>query len=1093
MYLESPVFRDLDEYEPWPAETDERFASLLTNLAEPTRKGMLERADPYGALQAYIMERAPEDIQNIWEHVLNCYDVAMEGKRSALLALCASHNRIREAERQASRLNNQLVDSREKRQSLEREVEHLEKEARRQQRQVKILEQRVENASMLERRYARTRAEQKAQLEYLEGMIADWETLSGTATTRATTGGEGGQDPKFMEIRDSLEEARLKAFMTNRRCAQLEDRNEALKKAIEELKLQNQALEKEVAVRRARGVNDEQITQLLEQVTTDKEAHSQIMQAEIEELKREVDMYREQYAALERTAAELQEMLDNQAVEAAHEKKEYESNMQEFEDYLEDITAKLSNVIDALDDGAGADSRGSNVDESLPSGGTVIVHDRQVVRRRDVQSLRAVVHEVQSTISHVVERIETDLTGAQGIQLEKAKLISDELKKLATTTDIMVENEEVMEEGQGLIQEELDRLRQQVQSHKRNFQDMKEQARQQHAQLEVAKATSQHSGDTERPSAERSPGELFGGFEEIALGASEDETRCLQGALDLIAQLRDNARVVGTEDAARKCSEQLVLLIEKLKPIGPGTLVQDGIAALKKLLDESVANGVGDDSTEFYLALDEHDDHLQNLLGLCRDLMMNQPKVERDLLNRIQQKLENVKKLQATQERLMREYETYQAQHALRDLTPKQSEELLRLANSAVNTSGSNLTWPSATSEVDAATMDGLVVQIERMTADPYLSDRRRELNDCIEEQQAALPELRSEIHGALKLADNVQNQLRALDRLQLKRQRSMTAAEDDANNMLAVSLERRETRLRREYALALAYVNRLNDGKTKATAFLEEEKTNDRRRAETLLAKTLLQLQATGAPWQHGEATCFCTLLRFLFPRIYYSTISGGCCAGGTANPSSTNTKNALPACQVHHGHGILSSSGRIWTSICRVLTSLAWLVLLILIQPYNLRATAAFLASCLLGLSGYLYRLASYTASRLLRHSNSSRHLPGRSRPKFNLLSILKTPPPPPSVIVGSVVSLFVVFAWLSYVAVLVERRIWVGNNDWRFAYVLDLTSGKPLPYPWWAPVRVDYRLVGNLLWYRLWMWFAEGVHGLFYGKGLLLLRVG
>ena len=31
------------------------------------------------------------------------------------------------------------------------------------------------------------------------------------------------------------------------------------------------------------------------------------------------------------------------------------------------------------------------------------------------------------------------------------------------------------------------------------------------------------------------------------------------------------------------------------------------------------------------------------------------------------------------------------------------------------------------------------------------------------------------------------------------------------------------------------------------------------------------------------------------------------------------------------------------------------------------------------------------------------------------------------------------------------LVERRVWVGASDWRFAYVLDLTSGTPLPTPW------------------------------------------
>jgi hypothetical protein len=179
-------------------------------------------------------------------------------------------------------------------------------------------------------------------------------------------------------------------------------------------------------------------------------------------------------------------------------------------------------------------------------------------------------------------------------------------------------------------------------------------------------------------------------------------------------------------------------------------------------------------------------------------------------------------------------------------------------------------------------------------------------------------------------------------------------------------------------------------------------------------------------------------------------------------------------------------------------VLTSCVWLVFLLLIQPYNLWTTASFLLACLLSLPIYLLRLATYTyayarhriRTRTRQHRQRQRHHPQHSITQTQT----QTPPPPPpppkfptptpppipaaSTITGALLSLFLVYAWLAYVAVLVERRIWIGNNDWRYAYVLDVTSGKPLPYPGWSPARVDFRLALE----PVWVLFAEGVHGLF-----------
>jgi hypothetical protein len=295
-----------------------------------------------------------------------------------------------------------------------------------------------------------------------------------------------------------------------------------------------------------------------------------------------------------------------------------------------------------------------------------------------------------------------------------------------------------------------------------------------------------------------------------------------------------------------------------------------------------------------------------------------------------------------------------------------------------------------------------------------------------------------------------------------------------------------------------------------------------------------------------------------------------------------------------------VLSASGLLWTALCSLLTSLTWLALLVLYQPYNIQNTAAFFLALLHGLyhglprrvhayftpflrylyfrlryllgfglgfpppphnyefPGHLRAVPSVLAhlvtfsyayllfhfprlSRfLLRNSSSSsdpshpppasnyefpthlRAVPGflahlvtfsyayllfhfrrlrrffatatctatataTSPPKFlykpQVEAAINLIPPFPeaSEIVGSVVTLFLVYAWLCYVAVVVERRIWTGGNDWRFAYLLDLkrTDDSMLPYAGWSPVSVDWRWVVEPVWGRV----EDAVHRLLY----------
>ncbi|KAK4453504.1 hypothetical protein QBC34DRAFT_395843 [Podospora aff. communis PSN243] len=51
------------------------------------------------------------------------------------------------------------------------------------------------------------------------------------------------------------------------------------------------------------------------------------------------------------------------------------------------------------------------------------------------------------------------------------------------------------------------------------------------------------------------------------------------------------------------------------------------------------------------------------------------------------------------------------------------------------------------------------------------------------------------------------------------------------------------------------------------------------------------------------------------------------------------------------------------------------------------------------------------------------------------------------------------FFALSLLAAQAVRVERRIWLGRNNWRMAYIRDIET--MVPYPQWWPAEVDFRL--------------------------------
>ncbi|GAB1311831.1 Hsp90 chaperone hsp82 [Madurella fahalii] len=619
------------------------------------------------------------------------------------------------------------------------------------------------------------------------------------------------------------------------------------------------------------------------------------------------------------------------------------------------------------------------------------------------------------------------------------------------------------------------------------------------------------------------------GLSDVGVDADNVVTRAVEEAIDLTSQLVANSLIIGRTEAARECIEKLNAIIEGLESTPPGTAARDVIVFIKESLKE-MEKGMGSALTALeLLVIDEHTNELRRLLE-GQDPCAEEPGADEEILDSIWDKLDALEEHQGTQEALLHEYEVYCTEHPPIPLGATQSETLWQLTNSFLESHSQSR--PSTQGQLSQRAVDTLLDRIQELTADEELTRRRQQLQRGIAQQDAQLAEVEAEIALFSNLINGIYTQIEVLDRPQEKQQ-SKPKADTEFNKKYRTKLTQREERLRREHRYFQGRLTCLVEHRSRIINFIKSDADIDRRRAQKLLNEILLKIQVISRPGRHGEAICFCTLVRFLFPRIYYSTLYGGCCAGGrltppsasllsagpatgtttttsSSNTSSSNTSSsnttppAGPSCHGHHGHGLLASSSRLYTLVCQFLTSLAWLVLLLLIQPYNLYTTAAFLLSALLGLHRYVYRVARH-AYRQRRARRGVFPLPDKLHPvRAARRAAATAAPPPASAFVGSLLTLFLLFAWLSYVAVEVERRIWTADNQWRLAYLRDLQVAgggaaastttaataeevAGYPYPAWSPFRVDYRLLAEPLWAS----FESRVHRWFIG-GLRLGRV-
>ncbi|KAM7192379.1 hypothetical protein V8F33_008392 [Rhypophila sp. PSN 637] len=134
-----------------------------------------------------------------------------------------------------------------------------------------------------------------------------------------------------------------------------------------------------------------------------------------------------------------------------------------------------------------------------------------------------------------------------------------------------------------------------------------------------------------------------------------------------------------------------------------------------------------------------------------------------------------------------------------------------------------------------------------------------------------------------------------------------------------------------------------------------------------------------------------------------------------------------------------------------------------------------------------------------------------PNLKLPEINRLKFVPRPPSPPTIL-GSLLSLLVIYTLLTYLAVVAERRVWTSSDTtWRHAYLrdLELSRGPPISvshqqqqqqkvgrlasffsssspttprrsdvyahtvntaYPGWSPLKADYRLIYAPAWYKI-----------------------
>lgn len=1041
---------------------------------------------------------------------------------------------------------------------------------------------------VLRREKEKLKAAWEDELSTIEGLVGNWEKMTGKAEVQTVAGRlyRGDHETRFNHLKAAIQEAAVESARTFARYESLLQEYGNMEKKYMEAAETAEEYQAEAESNRNSKISETQVKTLkaelasqkmrvtklvtehaaiMEGVRKDREELQQKQQAEIDRLHEEGRTHKKKWESLQRAVNALKQELANTEVAASEESTEQKISLEALSRCIRDLDSMVASVVgdfdaqpspgsihESIQAQASLRERGAAQLEKLRSSGDIltkisagIVELEQAAEQASgrkppgtlaniwnflsrsssggkqsepeakstqtgAEASEKAPEEASEAPAEAVEGQEEVASELPAVEYRSMRPILGALDKIKFEVGSLAQHyTEALQSGSDM-QNHLDTLHSNLRSQERAIFNIFDRVHRELGQAGMFTAPASGQATITRPSASAWD-ELFGP-ENIFI-------RSLEAVINLIGELRVNSEDLSPERAARDCMRHLETIIERLRSTEPDVAARQAITAFNGFLEENLRNGLGDDRREAFLeGVAKHENDLKRLLSEER-YAVGQLDTDRELLEGILQKIEAVRELQRAQKPLVEEYETHRIDREKRPaLSQRQSEEVWRLARSFIEK------WRqrSRAGRVGPDGAQKLTRQVMDIVADSTLRDRRRQLREGLNKQNEQISLLEEKMTQARELADDLRTQREALSSDQQK-----PDSETNFNRSFEAGLDKREKRLRHEQNFNQACTNQVISRRNWVAEFIEKEADKVRRQAEKIVAEALLQLEGENRPGpgpQHGGALCFCVLLRYFLPGIYYRIVYNGCC--GVNQPRASSSSPQANSCQAHHGHGLLPATGRVWTSICHVGTSLLWLLFLFLLQPYSLLAAFIFVLSLILGLPRYLlylarvaYAHASYRVllfrhrryqARLSSSSSSSPFTSPSTSPQdpstFPRTQPTSHPPPPPPTpslstlytisspllplpqpceVVGAVLAFVLVFITLSYLALTVERGIWLGenNSDWRNAYIADLTTrarNMQLPYPEWSPMQVDYRLLVQPLWAGV----EEWVHWLFYG---------
>lgn len=1163
---------DVEDFRESLASTADKIVRFISGITDPPQDGLFERIGSKVEFQDLIHYDAP-NLAGAWDRLLFCYDVGMNGRKEALIALAVAYNKLHEVKDRVIESERKVWELHNENKVHKRDLGQLQQwDEQLQQSIVKLqdeVEEKGKTVAKLKTEYRNEMKTREEDIKALEEVLADWEELAGDPDEDPDAEYDDNFDHKARvhAVRRKIDEYRVHRDLAESRYRKAQDRCDLLEKKYDELsnrqksqpstpgmavvdtileakvteleikmigleaerdalKAENQNFKKELEVERAhtRQLEAEHVeltVRLADQgevppvprrdSSEDKRQLSELAayRDKCDILKEKLRTLKKNEQGLKEQVHELKQTVADKTAEAACIERNCQIKVQEAERCIKDLCEKAANA------GAGREkpaspvsppaSESASTSASDPAPSPVIprttIEEIEEAQLASIQFTQTVMEAIKAIVNSLADKVVMEMAETKELRIEDGENLLEEIHNLGSLVESWAENHENMEENQTLINDQLNSLRETVQDNQNTFREIEQQARSQGSQIEAAKE-SPFGGNgygiddlTSEVVSEIFPLEIY---DQLNFGASPLEIDTLKSILAIISQMEAPPVNQELDQAVRVWMRSLYLLQQSLDKGAPYTPTGDQLSQFRRDLREQMARGIENDTTMYYGLVARYKREFDSLLRLD-EYVSQPPEWEKKLLEDIRQRIEDAESFAD---------EHIQSRNGLKiDLTElrasmssssKQAEILQAVGEflDGGGSSGPDQTIVIYTNELAAVEPEfteaaKLVARILNLVVHPAREERRRALRGAIEHQGRLLADLDQYLPKLADRAKDLLERLEAYDRVKDRGFKKETDEQERVDKAFRDGLQRHEYLIRRDYQNIQTRRDRLSEGRAKAQADLKESMAKDLSVAERIVILSLLRIRSSGGSGDHGDPACFCLLLRHFFPKVYYSTISGGCCADST---NATSRRLEAPnvgqptapqpqgqSCQGHHGHGVFPSPGALWTSLCHILTFVTWVLLLIPTEPRRVRQTIFFVLSGLSAVPVYLYHLALRTFTRFRRHFLRQLHRPNTSSsktpppplpqpPHLNLPTL-----PPPSTLLTTALLFFTGFTLLTYAAVEVERRVWLGDNDWRFAYVLDITSGKPLPYPAWSPVLVDYRLAVD----PVMEWVARGLH--------------